>query len=67
MSKVKIDKKVDQKKPLMVKKSKASDYDENKKDSLSATDDYKDFGKLERPSAKAKVKSDGRERRDIDL
>jgi len=65
MKKIKLEKTIQHKKPLMAKKTRATDYEADKKKSLSVTEDYKDFGNLERKSAKGvkPAKRDGVERR----
>ncbi len=50
------------KEPLMVKKTKFSDYEVNRKKSTATTEDYQDFGKLERKPEKSK-RWDNKERR----
>ena len=52
MKKMKIEKRNKSKEPMMTKKTRASDYEVDKKKSLSVNEDYKDFGNLERKSAK---------------
>ena len=47
-------KKVDTKEPVMVKKTRSSDYEVDSKKSLEVTEEYRDFGKLERKPEKTK-------------
>ncbi len=42
------------KEPVMVKKTRSSDFELNKKKSESVTEDYQDFGKMERKPEKSK-------------
>jgi hypothetical protein len=52
--KMKKKKRISSKEPAMVKKTKFTDYEMDRQKSLGVTEDYKDFGNIERSPEKSK-------------